>query len=195
MRMNYRIPLLLAGLAALAACVQFGVTVSRVDYAHQYEPLEVSAAGGGERQLKIVVMGNPFGVPQSELERAVVKSMQGRTFGVPVNFAISPTNTDPSRDFRVVVAFNPEGVRDPGKLCAAESNLPSTESEKGILTLMGAFCSTDSYLSHAVARAQDVGGINSEIFDSLVAQLTLSLFPDENPHRRFDGDTGAVLVN
>ena len=65
MRMNYRIPLLLAGLAALAACAQFGVTVSRVDYAHQYEPLEVSAAGGGERQLKVVVMGNPFGVPQS----------------------------------------------------------------------------------------------------------------------------------
>jgi len=192
---TYRIIMTLVALGALAACAQFGVTVTRVDYAHQYAPLEVSAAGGGDRQLKVVVMGNPFGVPQDDLERAMIKSMQGRTFGVPVNFATAPTNTDPSRDFRVVVAFNPDGVRDPGKLCEAESDLASVANNAGVVTLMGAFCSTDSYLSHAIARASDVDGINSEKFDSLVAQLTLSLFPDENPHRKADGDTGPVLVN
>lgn len=195
MRMSYRIPLILAGLTALSACAQLGVTVSRVDYAHQYEPLEASAAGGGERQMKVVVMGNPFEIPQTELERGVVKSMQGRTFGVPVNFATNPTNTDPDRDFRVVVAFNPEGIRDPGKLCTADGNLTSAATEKGLLIVMGAFCSTDSHLSHAMARAYDVDGINSRTFDSLVAQLTLSLFPDENPHRKYDGDSAPVLVN
>jgi hypothetical protein len=188
-------PLTLIVLGALAACAQFGVTVTRVDYAHQYAPLEVSAAGGGDRQLQVLVMGNPFDVPQADLERATIKSMQWRTFGVPVNFAITPTNTDPNRDFRVVVAFNPEGIGDPGKLCEAEGNLKSNTNDAGITTLMGAFCTSDSYLSHAIARAPDIEGINSATFDSLVAQLTLSLFPDENPHNQVEGDTGAVLVN
>lgn len=192
---NYRIPIAIAGLATLAACSQFGVTVSRVDYANQYEPLEISAAGGGDRQLKVVVLGNPFDVPQNELDNAVINSMQGRTFGVPVNFAAEPTNTDPSRNYRVVVAFNPDGVRDPGQLCKVGTDLKSTASPGGVLTLMGAFCSTDSYLSHAMARSSDVDGVNSDTFDGLVAQLTLSLFPDENPNRQVDGDAGSFAVN
>lgn len=192
---NYRIPIAIAGLATLAACAQFGVTVSRVDYANQYEPLEVSAAGGGDRQLKVVVLGNPFDVPQVELDNAVISSMQGRTFGVPVNFAAAPTNTDPSRNYRVVVAFNPDGLRDPGQLCKAGTDLGSTTSNGGVLTLMGAFCSTDSYLSHAMARSSDVDGIRSEKLDALVAQLTLALFPNENPNRQTDGDNGSLNVN
>lgn len=192
---TYRIAMILTVIGALTACAQFGVTVTRVDYAHQYEPLEVSAAGGGDRQLQVVVMGNPFDVPKADLEQAMIQSMQGRTFGVPVNFAIRPTNTDPDRDFRVIVAFNPDGIRDPGKLCEADGEVASVADNDGIVTLMGAFCSTDSYLSHAIARAPDVAGIDAENFDTLVSQLTLSLFPDENPHRKVDGDTGAVLVN
>lgn len=190
---NYRIPIAIAGLATLAACAQFGVVVSRVDYANQYEPLEITAAGGGDRQLKVVVLGNPFDVSQAELETSVINSMQGRTSGVPVNFAAVPTNADPSRDFRVVLAFNPEGIRDPAKLCAVSTDLNDTASNGGVLTLMGAFCSTDSYLSHAIARSSDVSGVNSEKLDGLVAQLTLSLFPDDNPNRQEDG--GSVNVN
>jgi len=190
-----RIPFAVAVLATLVACAQYGVTVSRIDYAYQYEPLEITAAGGGDRQLKVVVLGNPFDAPQAELETSVINSMQRRTFGIPVNFAAEPTNTDPNRDYRVVVAFNPEGIRDPGKLCSVGTDLNSTTSNGGVLTLMGAFCSTDSYLSHAIARASDVEGVNSEKLDGLVAQLTLSLFPDENPNRQVDGDTGSLPRN
>ena len=43
-----KLPLTAIALAALTACT--GVTVSRVDHAVQYNPLEASAAGGGDRQ-------------------------------------------------------------------------------------------------------------------------------------------------
>jgi hypothetical protein len=58
----------------------------------------------------------------------------------------------------------------------------------GTLTLMGALCSSDIYLSHAIARAGGIDGVNSDTLDSLVAQLTISLFPDENPNRQTDGE-------
>ena len=178
----------IAGVLALTACAQFGVTVTRVDHAYQYDPFQVSTAGGGDRQLKVEVLGNPFEVSQDELERTVISSMQGRTFGVPVNFSAAPTNQDPNRNFHVVVAFNPEGVRDPGQLCTASSDLKSVATTGGTLTLMGALCSSDIYLSHAIARAGGIDGVNSDTLDSLVAQLTISLFPDENPNRQTDGE-------
>lgn len=177
-------------LIALAGCAFSGVTVSRVDYANQYEPLEIAAAGGGDRQMKVVVSGNPFDAPMPEVEQSVIASMQGRTFGIPVNFSANPENPDPSRPYRVVVAFNPDGVRDPAQLCATGDSLTSSTPGSGTTTLMGAFCSSDSYLSHAVARADAVEGPGSEKLDDMVAQLTLALFPSENPNQQVDGDSG-----
>lgn len=190
MRMKAFFFFALIGVVTLSACAQSGVVVSRVDYAFQYEPAEVSAAGGGDRQMKVTVLGNPFDAPEADVEASVINSMQGRTFGVPVNFSASPENPDPSRSYRVVVAFNPDGIRDPGQLCATSGSVASTNSRNGTTTLMGAFCSADSYLSHAVARADAVAGPGSEKLDGLVAQLTLALFPGENPNRQVEGDTG-----
>ena len=46
-----KLSLALVGVLVLGACAQSGVVVSRVDYAFQYEPAEISAAGGGDRQI------------------------------------------------------------------------------------------------------------------------------------------------
>lgn len=179
--------LAVGGLLTLTACAQFGITVTRVDYANQYEPAEASAAGGGDHQMKVTVLGNPFDAPHAALEAAVIDSMQGSSSGIPINFAANPENPDPSRSFHVVVAFNPETIRDPAKLCATGEDVALAEPAAGTVTLMGAFCSSDSYLSHAIARASDIEGPASEKLDAMVIQLTLALFPDENPHRRPDG--------
>lgn len=180
----------LIGVLVLGACAQSGVVVSRVDYAFQYEPAEISAAGGGDRQLKVSVLGNPFDASAEAVEASVIKSMQGRTFGIPVNFSANPENPDPSRAYHVVVAFNPEGVLAPGELCAAGDDLTFVNPAPETTTLMGAFCSSDSYLSHAIARTDAVAGPGSEQLDGLVAQLTLALFPSDNPNRQVEGDTG-----
>lgn len=184
-----RVGAALAVLGALAACAQAGVMVSRVDYAYQYEPLEISAAGN----LPVTVLGNPFDAPQAELERSIVDSMQGRTFGVPVNFSVASGERDPDQRFHVVVAFAPSSGGDPGALCKGGNAVQTAGAGSSTTTLMGAFCSNDSYLSHAIARRGGVEGPGSEQLDSLVAQLTLSLFPDENPNRQVDGDTGPPL--
>lgn len=178
------LPLLAA--TALAACT--GVTVSRVDHAVQYDALEAGAAGGGDRQMQVVVLGNPFDTPQAQLNRSVIAAMQQSSFAVPINFALDPANPDPGRPYRVVMAFNPAALRDPGKLCAADEGLETGKSGDGNITLMAAFCSTDSYLSHGIARAGEVGGAGSETFDEMIFQLTASLFPGRNPHDQSAGD-------
>ncbi|MEP4380779.1 MAG: hypothetical protein ABJ215_12685 [Alphaproteobacteria bacterium] len=185
-RFPINIPLTAAALAVLTACT--GVTVSRVDHANQYSPFEATAAGGGDRQIQLVVFGNPFDIPQAQLEKAVSDAMQANAFGVPINFAINPENPDPSRPFRVVLAFNPDAVRDPGDLCAADDGPESAAPRDGRLTIMGAFCSTDSYLSHAIARADDVTGTDSEAFGDMIFQLKTSLFPSRNPNDQSAGD-------
>lgn len=185
-----KLSLALVGVLVLGACAQSGVVVSRVDYAFQYEPAEISAAGGGDRQMKVSVLGNPFGAPAEAVEASVIESMQGRTFGIPVNFSANPENPDPSRAYHVVLAFNPKGIRTPGELCKAGEGMTFVNPDPETTTLMGAFCSSHSYLSHAIARADAVAGPGSEQLDGLVAQLTLALFPSDNPNRQDEGDTG-----
>ena len=184
--LNPKIAALLEATAALAACT--GVTVSRVDRANQYNPFEAAAAGGGDRQMRVVVLGNPFDTPQAELEGAVIAAMQDTNFGVPLNFALDPANPDTSRPFRVVMAFNPDGLRDPGKLCEATDGLKTASPADGRVTLMAAFCSKESYLSHAIARAGDVGGTGSKTFGDMIFQLTASLFPSRNPNDQSAGE-------
>ncbi len=185
-RFPAKLPLAIAALAALTACT--GVTVSRVDYAFQYDPSEASTAGGGDRQMQLVVLGNPFDIPQAQLEKAVIDAMQASSFGVPINFAVKPENPDSSRPYRVVLAFNPDTIRDPAKLCTMGDGLKTTASAGGRLTLMGAFCSTDIYLSHGIARAGDLAVPGSETFNDMVFQLKTSLFPSQNPHDQSAGD-------
>ncbi len=137
--------------------------------------------------MRVVVLGNPFDTPQAELEGAVIAAMQDTNFGVPLNFALDPANPDTSRPFRVVMAFNPDGLRDPGKLCEA-TDVKTASPTDGRVTLMAAFCSKESYLSHAIARAGDVGGTGSETFGDMIFQLTASLFPSRNPNDQSAGE-------
>lgn len=181
-RIPVKLPFTIAAMMALTACT--GVTVSRVDHANQYDPLEATAAGGGDRQMRIVVLGNPFDIPQAQLEKAVVDALAANSFGVPINFAIDPENPDPSRPYRLVMAFNPDGLRDPGNLCKAVDDLEIDNNAGDKLTLMGAFCSTDLYLSHAIVRAGDVTGPRSETFDDMIFQLKTALFPGRNPNEQ-----------
>ena len=98
-RFNAKAPLSAVALAALTACT--GVTVSLVDHANQYDPQQASAAGGGDRQMQVVVIGNPFDMPQSALEKAVIDAMQSSAFGVP-------SDCDPSRRAITATTFTPD---------------------------------------------------------------------------------------
>lgn len=184
---------LIAVIAALtvAACALSGITVSRVDHAHQYSPLEISAA----RTLPVAVHGNPFSVSAAKLEASVIDSMQGSTFGIPVRFVPAPDQRDPEQRLHVVLAFAPPGAARVDKLCELKSeDVPATTEISGSVNLLGAFCSTDSFLSHAIARADSVPGPDSPSFEALVSQLTLSMFPNRNPHSDSDDVPGVLLL-
>ena len=124
--------------------------------------------------MQLTVLGIPFDAPREAVETAVIAIMQSTPTGVPVNYAISPTNSDPQRPYHVVVAFNPAGIRNPAALCSDRADVEYADPKNGTTTLMGALCSS-------------VDGLNSAQFDTLVSQLTLALLPSRNPHYQDDG--------
>jgi len=179
-------------LSSLTACALSGVTVTRVDYAQQYSPQEVGAAS----VIPVAVHGNPFGGSDAEFRKYVIKSMQGQTFGVPVRFTQAPEQADPNQRFHVVLVFASTGSASPNTLCGAKGDrIPATTRTSGSVNLLGAFCSKDRYLSHAIARANEVPGPGSEKLDAVISQLTLNLFPDENPNNQVEVSTDGVFVD
>ena len=51
--------------------------------------------------MQVVVIGNPFDMPQSALEKAVIDAMQSSAFGVPFD-------CDPSRRAITATIFSPK---------------------------------------------------------------------------------------
>ncbi len=165
--------------------------MTRTDYDHRYDPSEASTAGGGDRQMEVRVLGNPFGTPPEALGAAVIDVMQRSSF-VPVNFAARPGNPDPERNVYVVLAFEPDRALEAERLCGEGGPVETHQATGKTTTLMGAYCLGNRYLSRAIARADDVGGIETEKFRGLVSQMTLALFPTQNPHDD-EGDSSDIL--
>ncbi|MBE9553733.1 MAG: hypothetical protein IMF05_09760, partial [Proteobacteria bacterium] len=80
---------LLAAALAVAACAAGGVRLTQQEIAPSYSPGEFAYAGAG-RDMRVVVVGNPFGGDRAVFERAVTDAMQGRHWGQRTNFTTTP---------------------------------------------------------------------------------------------------------
>src|SRR5579863_10525783 len=93
--------LLAGGLGVIAAC-SVDTPVSYVSYSPSYTPGEELYAGN---QVPVVIRGNPFAVPQPEIDQATIAAMQGWSFA-PATFVPA---ADPNAVYRVVLIFHPPG--------------------------------------------------------------------------------------
>ena len=188
MRLPRLNPRLLTAIAAvsLAACAG-GKTVSRVDIAHRYLPEELYVVATSNNELQTIVVGEPFDMPKDEFDQAVLASMARQNFGPQLNLSTDPKQED-GRKRQVVLVFNLTGIVQTDSLCSG-----TTETAKpadGALTVTGVYCDGGGrFLTTATTRADGVTAANTEQFRRMMSQLAISLFPDDNPHRRGEGES------
>ncbi len=170
--------------ATLSAC-DASTIISKVDHSHNYSPISLGRFHGGDNAMRVVGFGSPFGDPPAQVAAAVVAGMQGHNGGPRVTFSTVPA-PPPRPRWRVVMAINPTEINDTIKLCKlseAPADAPLTApSVGGKVRILAAFCQGDYAASQATGRATNVSGLDSPNFDSLLAQLTRTLFPSRNPN-------------
>ena len=166
-------PKLFVAAAALvvAACAQDKVRL-QTDYNRStYDHLNFGLYHA-DRDTKVVIHGNPFGMEAAAFAKSVTGHMQGANPGRRTNFTTTPGKSA-TKKLWVVMAFNAEvGIYG---LCRDKSF--KTRPTEGTLSLRAAWCfdgRQDSRVTASVATPEDV---NDPRFRALVRQTVLSLFP------------------
>ncbi len=173
--------------AALTACAAGGIIV-QPPIIGSYDP-EMLGYAASRGALLTQVVGNPFGLPQQEVEAAVVSSMVGARFGPRVRFStrVSAAQASP---YRVVVLLNPAPGAQVGRLCG-DSTQPTAQSTGAVsdkLRAMAAFCSDDTVVTSVTGSVFGVRGPKDPAFRGLIRGMVGELFPSRDPDLDFDPD-------
>lgn len=172
--------LLIAALA-VSACGSGPVVLTHQETSPAYTTGQFAYAAAG-RDLRVVVVGNPFGGQPAAFERAVTDAMQGQHWGQRTHFTIEPG--DSARDaYRVVLLFNPPDGVTGGALCGDRPPRALPDGDPGgRVGVFGAFCRSDKILTRVRGTVDGAAGPNDPLFRELVGQVTNALFPLRQRH-------------
>jgi hypothetical protein len=156
---------LFAAVMALTGC-----SAGTINYVHidsSYTP-EVYAHLPYTGPLFADVSGNPFGIPQADLQRLV-------------NDAIQPpgAKAENGQGARVHIAFGVTAADRHSACSATGTNVISST-----VSLVAAFCrGGDGALTYLVGSVDDLKGPSDPRFESFLRQITVQLFPKVDPNR------------
>ena len=132
-------------------------------YGGYFDDAQTSAFrfSGAHRDFRTSVVGNPFGGPQSEIDRAVIAAMKGEDKGIGTHFTLTPRTN--YKNYHIVMLFNPERETASGSPCKSPRSLgrkdsPGRTDNKTPLVLVALFCEGDALL-YGVGGSR--GGITS----------------------------------
>ena len=171
--------------AASPASPMGQVVVSPTSFYPGYTPsiLNYAATHGG---ILTQVVGNPFDVPQEDLDRAIAGVMAVSHFGQNVPFVT--TRPEGFRSpYRVIVLFDNQRGYTTVKLCGEDpaSFQPAWE---GKLRIHAALCANKNPLTSVFGDIAGATGPNDPLFRKLIGQITLGLLPPFNPDRQDPSD-------
>lgn len=176
-------------LALAAGCAPTAVTLTQHEVDTAYDPGQFAYAGAG-RDLRTVVVGNPFGGDAAAFEAAVTDAMQGQHWGQSTHFTTTP-DANARTAYRVVMLFDPPASLNATRLCRGDAkSLPTARTDDGI-TLFGAFCRGEKDLTSIKGRVTGASDARSPEFRDLVGRVTRGLFP---PDRGRDRDREPCLM-
>jgi len=178
---------LLAAVFIVAACAPGNVRLTHQEYAPSYSPAEFAYAGGG-RDLRVVVVGNPFGGDQAVFEKMVTDAMQGQHWGQTVNFTTDP-GADARIRYRVVLLFNPPRALNSLKLCSESASALPSASVGQAIELFAAFCHGKRLRTGIKGHIAGAAGPGDPAFRALVGQVTNGLFPPDRGREREPGES------
>lgn len=158
--------------------------LERGDYAASYRVTELHHAARNDG-VPVTVVGNPFGLS----DEAATADAAGR---------LRAPGGAPQVDFRprvvgdggygVVLAFDPPRRTTPQQVCQVQfgQTLERVPDPEGGTRVVAAFCNGGP-LSSTRANFAGAGDPDDPRYGELLAQLTLTLFPQVNPEMRDDG--------
>lgn len=161
-------------------CSSSSVVVSPTNFYGAYTPsvLNYAATSGG---ILVEVVGNPFDVPKTDLERAITGAMTGSHFGPRVAF-VTTTTEDFRSPYRIVVVFDPTQNYTPSKLCGQTEHIEPGLGEA--IKAHTALCAAEKALTGVTGRVGNVSSPNDPGFRRLFSRMTMSLLPPSRPTRR-----------
>jgi hypothetical protein len=114
------------------------------------------------------VAGNPFGIPQDDLQRLV-------------NNAIQPSSAkaETGQGVRVHIAFGPTAA-DRGSACTMGGNNTMSSSISVVAALCRGGGAATTYL---IGSVDDIRGPSDPRFESFLRNITVQLFPRVDPNR------------
>lgn len=161
----------LALCAVAAACTNERVVSDLPTPAYTAGEVAYAAA---DRDLRVVIHGNPFGTDPQAFGQLVTDNMQNRILGVRTNFTTTPNETA-RPDYRVVFAFNTAQTTLNSTLCGPQT-IP-TSPPGGPIVLQGAFCRSGGALTSATGWLDRPAGPADPDFWQLISDMTFALFP------------------
>jgi hypothetical protein len=173
---------LVVGLAGLVGCAgQSRIYNSMISSA--YRPY-LYGYGAGRRDLTTIIVGNPFGMDQEQLDARLVAMLnKSPTFLQPTNFTTTP-GPSARREFQAVILLN-RAIVLPNQACRAPEQVPA--AELGSTTRLTAIFCRGGYLSAVTGELQDVTGIDDPRLEQLTRQMVPLLFPPIDPTRDHEG--------
>jgi len=158
----------ISSLAALAFLV--GCAPGTINYVHvdsSYDPTHLAHIPY-TGPLYAEVAGNPFGIPQDDLQRLV-------------NNAIQPSGAkaETGQGVRVHIAFGPTAA-DRNSACSmgGDNRMSST------ISVVAALCrGSGGATTYLVGSVDDIRGPSDPRFETFLRQMTVQLFPRVDPNR------------
>lgn len=177
--------LLAAILSISSGCDGVVRTTASIKGSPVYNSGEFGYAAGG-RDLRVVIVGNPFGGDQSALDRSVTNAMQGRNFGQETNFTTTP-GPSAREMYRVVIVFDPPIGIGGDTVCSTDpATLPPTAGGGEAVVLAAAFCRSERALTSVRGDIGRAAGPEDPAFVALIEQVTRDLFPPKQRKRKRD---------
>lgn len=161
------------------------VRLTQQEISPSYGPGEFAYAGA-DRDMRVIVVGNPFGIDQTAFDRIVTNNMQGNHWGPRTNFTTTPGASE-RKSYRVIMLFNPPISLSGARLCRDDPSALPVEENEDKTVLFAAFCRDHKSLTEIKGSVRRPSGPEDPVFGDLIAGVTNGLFP---PDRRFDDDHG-----
>jgi hypothetical protein len=180
-----RIGTIMAAVLGITACSS-DVRLTQQEISPSYKSGEFAYAGA-DRDMKVVVVGNPFGGDQEAFGRAVTGYMQGNHWGPRTNFTTAP-GASARNIYRVIMLFDPPKTLVGMRLCRETASALPTERTGQKIVVFAAFCRGNETMTEIKGRIREATGSEDPAFGDLIAQVTNALFP---PDRRFEDDHGS----
>jgi hypothetical protein len=180
MKIRHWLPILVAVLAGGCAG---NVRLTQQEISPVYTASEFSYAGA-DRDLRVDIVGNPFGGDQRQFDSIITGYMQGSHWGPPTHFTTTP-NSSAREAYRVVMLFDPPSTFPGIRICREKPQDLPTQADASKIILFSAFCRGNESLTEIKGRIEAASGPDDPKFGDLVASVTNGLFP---PRRRFEDD-------